>query len=310
MRVFYELEHLPSFKNAVITIGTFDGVHRGHQKIIKQLKEEADVVNGESIIITFDPHPRKIVQQEPLFLLNTLSEKLHLLEECGMDNVIVVPFDKKFSSQTAEEYVKDFLVEKIHPHIIIIGYDHRFGKGRTGDYHTLEKYGAQLGFTVKEISEEVLNEISISSTRIRNALLSGDIKSANEFLGYSYFLEGEVVEGKKIGRTIGYPTANIFVDDPDKLIPAIGVYAVKVQIENRTYNGMLGISLRPTIEESTKVSVEVNIFHFHENIYGKIIRIKFIAWLRAEEKFTNLEYLQHALSQDAINAKKILYDLD
>jgi len=306
MRVLYDLENLPAFKNAVVTIGTFDGVHLGHQKIIAQLKEEAKQIGGETIIITFHPHPRKIVQHEPLFLLNTLSEKLHLLRQSGIDNVIVVPFNEAFALQTADEYVKDFLVNKIHPHTIIIGYDHRFGKGRTGDYHTLEKYGTLLDFKVKEIPEEVLNEVAISSTQIRNALLAGKIDVANECLGYQYFLEGEVVKGKQIGRTIGFPTANIFIKDADKLIPAIGVYAVKVFADNVTYGGMLGISLRPTIEESKKVSVEVNIFDFDKDIYDKKIRVEIIAWLREEVKFNSLDELKAALAKDKWEAKRSL----
>ncbi len=307
MRVFYELQNLPSFKNGVVTIGTFDGVHLGHQKIITQLKQEARKIEGETIIVTFHPHPRKIVQQNetPLHLLNTLNEKLYLLEQSGIDDVIVVPFNQAFASQTAEEYVQDFLVGKIHPHTIIIGYDHRFGKGRTGDYHTLEKYGTLLNFKVKEISEEVLHEVAISSTQIRKALSEGKIDAANESLGYSYFLEGTVVKGNQIGRTIGYPTANIQVGDSDKLIPAIGVYAVKVIVDDATYGAMLGISLRPTIEESTKISVEVNIFDFAQDIYGKIIKIEILAYLRDEVKFNGLYELKDALAKDEEDARKI-----
>lgn len=306
MRVFYDLDNLPAFKNAVVTIGTFDGVHLGHRKIIAQLKEEAARIGGETVIITFHPHPRKIVQHEPLALLNTPDEKLHLLEQSLIDNVIVVPFNEAFAAQTAEEYVKDFLVGKIHPHTIIIGYDHRFGKGRAGDYHTLEAYGALLNFKVKEISQQVLHEVAISSTQIRKALFAGNIATAGECLGYPYFLEGEVVKGKQIGRTLGYPTANIAISDKDKLIPAIGVYAVKVIIDGRSYNGMLGISLRPTIEESKDVSIEVNIFDFDKDIYGKKIKVAIIAWLRAEEKFGNLDELKAALAKDEIDARSIL----
>lgn len=309
MRVFYDLENLPLFNNAVVTIGTFDGVHLGHQKIIAQLKEEAARIGGETVIITFYPHPRKIVQHEPLALLNTLDEKLYLLKQNHIDNVIVVPFNEAFAVQTAEEYVKDFLVDKVHPHTIIIGYDHRFGKNRAGDYHTLEAYGALLNFKVKEISQQVLHEVAVSSTQIRKALLAGNIAAANECLDYPYFLEGEVVKGKQIGRTLGYPTANIAVGDKDKLIPAIGVYAVKIDIDGKSFNGMLGISLRPTIEESKDVSVEVNIFDFDKDIYGKKIKVKIIAWLRPELKFNSLDELKAALAEDEKAARSILFNV-
>lgn len=306
MRVFYELENLPAFKNAVVTIGTFDGVHLGHRKIILQLKEEAKQIGGETVVVTFHPHPRQVVQNAPLQLLSTLGEKLFLLDKSGIDNVIVVPFNEAFAVQTAEEYVKDFLVNRIHPHTIIVGYDHRFGKDRSGDYHTLEKYGRQYGFKVKEIPEELLNEIAISSTQIRNALLAGKIDAANECLGYLYFLEGEVVKGKQIGRSIGFPTANIAVNDPDKLIPAIGVYAVNVFVDNNAYGGMLGISLRPTIEASKDISVEVNIFDFDKNIYQKSIKVEITAWLREELKFNDLDELKAALANDERVAREVL----
>ncbi|ANI89584.1 riboflavin biosynthesis protein RibF [Arachidicoccus ginsenosidimutans] len=308
MRVFYDLENLPLFNNAVVTIGTFDGVHLGHQKIIHQLKDEAKQIAGETVIVTFHPHPRKIVQQNetPLRLLNTLNEKLSLLKKHNVENVIVVPFNEAFASQTAEEYVQDFLVKKIHPHTIIIGYDHRFGKGRTGDYHTLESYGKLLNFRVKEIPEKLLNEVTISSTKIREALLHGDIATVTNFLGYPYFLQGTVVKGNQIGRTIGYPTANIQVEDADKLIPAIGVYAVKVIVNEAAYGGMLGISLRPTIEESTRISIEVNIFDFAQDIYGKNIKVELLAWLRSEEKFNGLDALKAALAKDEEDAREIL----
>ena len=306
MRIFFDLSNLPAFKNAVVTIGTFDGVHLGHRKIIAQLKEEAARINGETVIITFNPHPRKVVQSEPLALLNTLNEKLHLLKQNGIDNIIVVPFNESFAAQTAEAYVKDFLVGKVHPHTVIIGYDHHFGKNRTGDYYTLEKYGALLNFKVKEISQQVLHETVISSSQIRLALSEGNVAEANEWLGYTYFLEGKVVQGKQLGRTLGYPTANIAIDDKDKLIPAIGVYAVKVIIDGQSYNGMLGISLRPTIENSSNITVEVNIFDFNKDIYGKNIRVEMIAWLRPEQKFDSLDELQTALAADKKAAKKIL----
>src|SRR4051794_25878419 len=222
--------NLPVFKNAVVTIGTFDGVHTGHQQIIAQLKQEAVAINGETVIITFHPHPRKIVSGKKTFILNTLEEKIHLLESKGVDHLVVVSFDEKFSHQSPEEYVRRFLFEKFHPHTVIIGYDHRFGKDRQGDYHLLEDYGKKLGFIVKEIPEHLLHKVIVSSTRIREALLGGDIVTANEYLGYDYFFEGIVVEGDKLGRQLGYPTANLKIEDSEKLIPGNGIYAVEVQL--------------------------------------------------------------------------------
>ena len=227
MQVHRNIQNLPRFKNAVVTIGTFDGVHAGHQQIIAQLKQEAAFINGETVIITFHPHPRKIVSVKQLYILNTLEEKIELLEARGVDHLVVAPFDDSFAHQSAEKYVKHFLFEKFHPHTVIIGYDHRFGNGRHGDYHLLEESGKELGFIVKEIPEHVLNNITVSSTRIREALLQSDIEMANSYLGYNYFFEGTIVEGNKLGRTIGYPTANIRTGAEEKLIPGNGVYAVE-----------------------------------------------------------------------------------
>lgn len=231
MKVYKELSTLPVFTNAVVTIGTFDGVHLGHKQIIEQLKERAAQIGGETVIITFHPHPRKIISSVPgdIKLLNTLNEKINLLDAAGIDHLVVVPFNYLFANQTAEEYIKDFLWKYFKPNTIIIGYDHRFGKGREGDYHLMDQYAATLGFTVKEITEQLINEIIISSTKIRESLLNSDIDTANKFLGYDYFFEGIVIEGNKLGRTIGYPTANLHIESEEKLIPGNGVYAVEVQ---------------------------------------------------------------------------------
>ncbi|HEY6974794.1 MAG TPA: riboflavin biosynthesis protein RibF, partial [Chitinophagaceae bacterium] len=229
MQVHRNIFNLPVFKNAVVTIGTFDGVHTGHQQIIAQLKQEATAISGETVIITFHPHPRKIVSEKKFLILNTLEEKIHLLKEKGVDHLVVVPFDEKFAHQSAEEYVTNFLFEKFHPHTVIIGYDHRFGKDRQGDYHLLENYGKKLGFTVKEIPEHLLHKVIVSSTRIREALIVGDVATANEYLGYDYFFEGIVVDGDKLGRQLGYPTANLKIEDHEKLIPGNGIYAVVIE---------------------------------------------------------------------------------
>ena len=280
IEVHSDLMHFPQFKNAVITIGTFDGVHLGHQQIIKQLKSEAASIGGETVIITFHPHPRIVVGgPSPVKILSTLEEKIELLDAKGIEHVVVIPFDEEFASQDAGEYITNFLVAKFQPHTIIIGYDHRFGKNRQGDYHLLEDMGITHNYTVKEIPEHVLNEVIISSTRVREALLKSDIDTANKYLGYSYFFEGMVVEGNKLGRTLGYPTANLKITEEAKLVPGNGVYAVKVRLHNQIYRGMMNIGVRPTVDGINRM-IEVNIFDFDLNIYGEVLRVTVLHHLR------------------------------
>jgi riboflavin kinase/FMN adenylyltransferase len=325
MKVHYDIDHLPLFKNAVVTIGTFDGVHTGHLQIISQLKKEAVNIGGETVIITFDPHPRMILHAEKkhpggIKLINTLEEKIELLSKKGIDHLVVVPFTASFSEQSAEEYIRDFLVTKFHPHTIIIGYDHRFGKNRKGDYKLLESYQSEGNFMVKEIPEYVLNNLIISSTIIRKALNEGDIKTANEYLGYNYFFEGIVIEGNKLGNTIGYPTTNLQITDPNKLVPGNGVFAVKISILNQPQdipgnsfhspaitflNGMMNIGIRPTIGGTMRV-IEVNMFDFNQNLYGTNLRIYMHHFLRAEMKFDGLDSLKAQLAIDKIDAIKLL----
>ena len=310
MQVHKNLLALPQFDNAIITIGTFDGVHLGHQQIINQLKETASQVNGETVIITFHPHPRSIVGAYggQVALLNSMEEKIILLDKAGIDHLVIVPFTKQFAESTADEYCRKFIYQYFKPHTVIIGYDHRFGKNRKGDYHLLEEVGLELGFDVKEIDEKVLNTVTISSTRIRSALLENDISTANQFLGYPYFFEGEVVNGNKIGRTIGFPTANILLDADEKLIPADGVYAVTVQLKPQMeilYKGMMNIGIRPTIEGKIRL-IEVNIFDFDTNIYGKVLQVNILSFLRNEVKFSGIDSLINQLEKDAINAKLLL----
>lgn len=310
MTVHKNLDLLPAFTNAVITIGTFDGLHTGHLQIINQLKDEAKAVGGETVIITFNPHPRRIVQNQTteVRLLNTLAEKIELLEAQGIDHLVIVPFTKAFAEQPANEYIENFLVKYFHPHTIIIGYDHRFGHNRQGDYHLLEALKEQFGYRVKEIPEHVLQNSAISSTRIRQAIINGQIETANEFLGYDYFFEGIVIEGNKLGRTIGYPTANIRIGDDEKLVPGNGVYAVTVNCQQSTVDGlkgMMNIGVRPTVD-GTKRTIEVNIFDFDEDIYGQTMRIYVKAYLRGEVKFAGLDALKEQLAKDAIDAKNKL----
>ena len=312
MQVHRDLQRLPAFKKAVVTIGTFDGVHLGHQQIIKLLKEEAAAIGGETVIVTFYPHPKKIVShgKSELKNINTLEEKIELLNKLGIAHLAVISFDDEFSNQTAEEYIENFLVKKLHPHTIIIGYDHKFGKNRSGDYHLLEKMGEKFNYKVKEIPEQVLNHITVSSTKIREALLKSDIKTANTFLGYKYFFEGKVAEGNKLGRTIGYPTANLAIEDEEKLVPGNGVYAVTLTIgqKNALLKGMMNIGLRPTVS-GTKRTIEVNIFEFDEDIYGQYMRVCIHAYLRGETKFSGLDQLKEQLVKDKVNAQQVLKDL-
>ena len=321
MQVHRSINDLPKFKNAVVTIGTFDGVHLGHREIIKQLKEEAALINGETVIITFHPHPRTVVNGgKPVYLLTTLNEKILLLEDLGIDHLVVVPFNEIFSNQLADEYVKHFLFEKFHPHTLIIGYDHKFGKNRTGDYHLLEKYGKELGFVVKEIPEQVLNKITISSTRIREALLKNDIETANKYLGYPYFFEGIVVDGNKLGRTLGYPTANIIIHDENKLVPANGIYIAEAEIlareslnsnigsqlvarSSKLLHGMMSIGVRPTVDGKNR-TIELNIFDFEKDIYGETLKVYVLSYLRPELKFNSLDELKIQMAKDKEDSLK------
>ena len=312
MQVHQQIDNLPIFRNAVVTIGTFDGVHKGHQLIIEQMKKEASVSGGETVIITFHPHPRKIIAQKSgkLFLLTTLQERIRLLKDSGIDHLVVIPFTDDFAEQDAESYIRDFLVRYFHPHTIIIGYDHRFGKNRLGDYHLLEKMAPGFNYKVKEIDEQILNEVTISSTRIREAISRGDIVSANEFLGYRYFFEGEVINGDKRGRTIGFPTANLRLTDPDKLMPGDGVYAVKAAMHGKNNpqiikNGMMNIGFRPTVDGLSHI-IEVNLFDFNEDIYGEKLEISVVQRIRDEQKFNGLESLKAQLKKDMQATQELL----
>lgn len=305
MQVHHSTNHLPVFRNAVVTIGTFDGVHKGHRQIINQLITEAEAINGETVLITFHPHPKTVIAdaRQHLKVLNTLAEKIALLEAYGIDHLVVIPFTGAFAEQAATDYIQDFLVRYFHPHTIIIGYDHRFGKGRQGDYELLEKEALKNNFVVKEIPGQLLQNITISSTRIREALLQGNIVSANELLGYRYFFSGTVIEGNKLGRTMGYPTANIYIEDEHKLIPGNGVYTVNVKLQDKEHhlNGMMNIGIRPTIGGMNRV-LEVNIFDFDESIYGIVLTVSIIKRLRDEIKFNNLDALKEQLAKDKLQA--------
>lgn len=304
MRVFKGLDNLPPFKNPVLTIGTFDGVHLGHAKIIERLRKKAIEVDGESIIITFDPHPRFVVapNSTPIELLSTSQEKIKALQALHVDNVVIVPFTKAFSDISAEAYIRDFIVSNFHPHTIIIGYDHHFGKNRQGNYQLLESVKATYGFQLEEIPVQEIEHIAVSSTKIRAALHIGDIKKANELAGKYYTLEGVVIHGEKRGRLIGFPTANVHVGDAYKLIPANGVYAVKAYLKETVYKAMLNIGVRPTVSSSNHRSIEVNIIDFDQDIYDETLRIEFVDKLRDEIKFNGIDELIAQLTIDKQDA--------
>jgi riboflavin kinase/FMN adenylyltransferase len=304
MRVFKGLDNLPPFKNPVLTIGTFDGVHLGHAKIIERLRKKAIEVDGESIIITFDPHPRFVVapNSTPIELLSTSQEKIKALQALHVDNVVIVPFTKAFSDISAEAYIRDFIVSNFHPHTIIIGYDHHFGKNRQGNYQLLESVKATYGFQLEEIPVQEIEHIAVSSTKIRAALHIGDIKKANELAGKYYTLEGVVIHGEKRGRLIGFPTANVHVGDAHKLIPANGVYAVKAYLKETIYKAMLNIGVRPTVSSSNHRSIEVNIIDFDQDIYDETLRIEFVDKLRDEIKFNGIDELIAQLTIDKQDA--------
>ncbi len=311
MNIHYDLNNLPNFKNAVITIGTFDGVHTGHKKILEQLKDEALKVAGDTVVVTFHPHPRNIVgDTSGVKLLTILSEKIELLEKENIDHLVVIPFDDEFANLLADEYITNFLYKKFKPHTLIIGYDHQFGKGRKGNYELLEEYGCRLDFEVKEIPKQVLLQLAVSSTRVRKALLHQDIDTATQLLGYQYFFEGIIIKGDQLGRTIGYPTANIQINNEDKLVLGDGVYAVFVEIKNDKYlhqqfGGMMYIGSRPVVNGKRRV-IEVNIFDFDDDIYDQTMRVTVKTYVRGDMNFNGLNALKDQLAIDKENCLKAL----
>lgn len=307
MRVCKGVDNLPEFRNGILTIGTFDGVHTGHQEIIRRINQLAADINGENIILTFHPHPRMVLQPDDtsLKLLNTMDEKISLLSKYGVDNLILAPFSKEFSQISAQEYVEDFLWRKIHPRKVVVGYNHEFGRNRSGNIALMREMSRTLGFEVVEIEAQTWENISVSSSKIRNALTAGDLETANSLLGHYYSVTGKVVRGDQRGKKIGYPTANISVRDPQKLIPANGVYAVKVEVDGAAYGGMLNIGLRPTFNGQHE-TIEAHIFDFAQNVYGTEITVEFVAAIRNEMKFKSAEELTKQLAKDKKTSLKIL----
>lgn len=308
MKIYTSINQIPKINKPIVTIGTFDGVHQGHRQIINRLNKIKREIGGETFIFTFDPHPRQVLfpNQTDLKLLTLTPEKLNLLEQAGIDHVLVYPFTKEFSQQSAHSYIKDILVDAIGVKQLIIGYDHHFGNNREGNINTLKNYAPQYNFSVEEIPAHEIDSINVSSSKIRKALEEGDIENANAFLGYNYFLSGEVVHGKKLGRTIGYPTANIFIENQAKLIPKIGVYAATATVNGAQYKGMMSIGYNPTTDSDNKIKVELHIFNFDADIYGCNLTLQIKARLRNEEKFSSLDELKKQLHADKEHALSVL----
>ena len=287
-----------SKKDSVVTIGTFDGVHIGHQKIIKQLVEIAEKDNLQAVVLTFFPHPRMVLQKDTgINLINTIDEKSQLLENFGIDHLVIHKFTKEFSRLGAMEFVRDTLVKKLHVKHIIIGYDHRFGRNRTANIDNLREYGEVYNFKITEISAQEIDEVAVSSTKIRKALNNGDIEVANAFLGYNFMLTGTVVKGKNLGKQIDFPTANLNIEESYKLIPKNGSYVVKSIIEDKTIYGMMNIGTNPTVNGESQ-SIEVHFFNFNKNIYNKKIQVELIKRLRDEQKFDSIDTLKVQLHKD------------
>ncbi len=307
MRIFHHINDFIGCNNPVVTLGTFDGLHYGHLQIIEKLKKAAKEINGETVVITFSPHPRLVLfpDDNDLKLLSDQDEKIKLFENTGIDYLIMHPFTKEFSRLSTVEFVRDLLVNKLGTKKLIIGYDHRFGRNREGSLEQLKEFESVYGFEVLEIPKQEVDHIAVSSTKIRNALLAGEIKTANSFLGYPYHLTGTVIRGSKLGREIGFPTANLKIEDKHKLIPANGVYAIKAEIGGNVYTGMMNIGVRPTVDGKT-LAIEAHLFNFSKDIYDKKISVYFIDKLREEQKFDSIDKLRKQLLEDREFALEIL----
>nr|WP_315141492.1 bifunctional riboflavin kinase/FAD synthetase [uncultured Flavobacterium sp.] len=309
MKIFHSINDFSSPKKTILTLGTFDGVHIGHKKILEKITQNTENEKYESLVLTFFPHPRMILQEESAIkLLNTITEKIDLLEKTGIENLVIHPFDESFSRLTAEEFVREILVEQFHIQKIIIGHDHRFGRNRTANIDDLIDFGKKYGFEVEQISAQEINEISVSSTKIRNALEEGDIVLANKYLGYEYFLTGTIIKGKQLGRTIGFPTANLKIEENYKLIPRNGVYIVSSIINNKTVFGMMNIGFNPTINGENQ-TIEIHFFDFEADLYHQKITVSLLHRIRSEQKFDSVVLLKEQLEKDQNYAKAFLNKL-
>ncbi|WNM19811.1 bifunctional riboflavin kinase/FAD synthetase [Flavobacterium capsici] len=311
MKIFNSISDFKSNSKTIVTIGTFDGVHIGHKKILEKLIKSTSNSEFESLVLTFFPHPRLVLQTgTDMKQLNTIDEKVNLLDAIGIDNLVIHPFNKEFSRLTAEDFVKSVLVDTFNVAKIIIGYDHRFGRNRTADINDLIEFGEKYNFEVEQISAEEVNDVSVSSTKIRNALNEGDVTLAQTYLDYYYLINGTVTKGKQLGKTIGFPTANISVKEDYKLIPKDGVYVVSCEIDSSKHYGMMNIGVNPTVEANNQnQKIEVHLFDFEKDIYGKPITVSLLKRLRNEQKFESIDALKKQLALDKINAVSFVNSL-
>lgn len=299
MKIYENIASFPLVNNPVVTIGTFDGVHIGHKAIFDKMKEEAAKIGGETVVITFYPHPRIVLglNNSQLHFINRQNKKIELLEKAGIDHLIIIKFTREFSLKTSDEFIDGLVIQTIKPAIVVIGYDHHFGKNREGNFELLQKYSNKYGFKLLQVEAQSIDEVTVSSSKIRKLLEAGNVKEANALLGYVYSISGKVVRGKSIGKDIGFPTANIETGDEYKLIAAVGVYACLIEYKGKMYKGMSNIGFRPTIDHGD-LTIEVNIFDFDQQIYNEEITIYFVERLRNEKKFESLDALVEQLHKD------------
>ena len=311
MKVYHNLNEFKPLRQAIATVGTFDGVHVGHQKLLKRIQELAKKEGGESVLLTFHPHPRLVLfpDDNDLKLITTLEERIDRLAETGLDHLIIHPFTPEFSRTTAVEYVRDILVNGIGVKKLVIGYDHHFGRNREGSLENLKDLAPTYKFEVEEIPAQEIKDVNVSSTKIRNALNSGEVEKANTYLGYPFQVRGTVVQGEGLGSKLKFPTANIQVDDSSKLIPAYGVYATVLILGGISYQSMTNIGVRPTVHENSDLTIETHVFNFDQDIYSKKVQLQFIKRIRDEEKFENLEILTEQIEKDAQKVKRVFAGL-
>ncbi len=307
MNVYNSIDNFPGTANAVVTIGTFDGVHIGHQQIIRHLRKLAAETKGETVLLTFFPHPRMVLQPDDndLKLITTMEEREELLRSFGIDHLIIQPFSKEFSRISATEFVRDQLIQRIGMKTLVIGYDHHFGRNREGSYKDMEEMAPIYGFRLEEINEQMINDVAVSSTKVRKSLLDGDIETANHLLGHRFSIRGKVVEGDRIGRTLGFPTANIEIAEPYKLIPQNGIYAVQAKVQNVMKNGMLYIGNRPVVGGIER-RIELNIFDFDSEIYNENVQVFLVSRIRGDLPFEDLDSLKEKMKEDKVIATKLL----
>jgi len=306
LKIYNNLSEYNSTQKTFVTIGTFDGIHLGHQKVIKNLIKNAKRKGASSVLLTFFPHPRMVLQKDvDIKLINTITERTQLLKKLGLEALIIQPFTTAFSEYSAVDFVKNVFVDKLHVSKLVVGYDHHFGKNREGNFEQLEVYGETFNFEVEKISQQDIDNIAVSSTKIRKAIENGEIEKANSYLGYNFMLTGEVVQGKNLGEKIGFPTANLHIQESYKLIPKTGAYVVKATIENKTIFGMMNIGFRPTVSGKNQ-TIEIHFFDFNENLYGKTIEAEVLCFLRNEHKFESVELLQQQLKEDQQKSLEII----